>query len=251
MSRTTAQGGSDGARGGGNPVGAVGVQGFVSVTNFVQSAAGVFFAGSITGFGVAIAMRVLSVPAGTTIAYTSGDSSARGGAAYYVAANGFAFAVYTTAGVQIISPYSVIGAGDVEKVLLFCLLHDSANLRTYRAGAEVGAGTPIVGYKPPAGVDRTALGSGVAGVIGIPWARMLGAVCFTGIPTPADILAHYNACKAANTMESMGGAGVVNVNRWQAKDNIPNAATWVDDIGGMVLTKTGTLQSVIFNPTWE
>ena len=52
-------------------------------------------------------------------------------------------------------------------------------------------------------------------------------------------------------MESMGGAGVVNVNRWQAKDNLPNAATWVDDIGGMVLTKTGTLSSVVFNPVWE
>jgi len=70
--------------------------------------------------------------------------------------------------------------------------------------------------------------------------RIVGALYGTGIPDAAAILAHYNACKAANTMESMTGAGVVNVNRWQAKD-YDGGASFVDDLGGMTLTKTGTL----------
>lgn len=253
MSRTTIQGSCGGRRGGGQPVGAaVGVQGFVDSTNWFETAAGVFLPGAGAGFFCAVAVHILSAPAASTFLMQSGISLLDG----FVLRNqagGLTFSVASGAPATISSPSSPVAAGDIGEVLtVACILDATAGLvRLYRTGVQVGAGTAIVGYTAPAGAQKTSLGARPAGTSSTPWARIVGALYGTGIPDAAAILAHYNACKAANTMESMGGAGVVNVNRWQAKDNIPNAATWVDDIGGMVLTKTGTLSSVIFNPVWE
>lgn len=237
---------------GGNPVGAaVGVQGFVSLTNYLRSAVGTLTPGNAAGFGVSVAVRINAVP--TTINYMLNCNTGVSG--YIVEGTAAALLRFGAAdggGVFVRTPSTTIIAGDIGNIVLLTAVHTGAGafLRLYRAGAEVGAGTAIVGYTVATAAARVVLGSDLAGSSPT-WARVLGALYFTGVPTPADILTHYNVCKAANTMENMGGAGVVNVNRWQAKDNIPNAATWVDDIGGMVLTKTGTLSSVIFNPTWE
>jgi len=252
VSRTTAQGGSDGRRGGGNPVGAaVGVQGFASATNYLRSAVGTLAPGAAAGFGVSVAARVLVVP--STTAYLLNCNTLVSGHVLEGSGVNIRWRVADGGGVYVSTPNIILAAGDVGEIVLFTFVHTGAGafIRAYRAGAEVGAGTAIAGYTPATAASRVSLGSDSAGTSPALWGRTVGALYFTGVPTPADILAHYNACKAANTMENMGGAGVVNVNRWQAKDNLPNAATWVDDIGGMVLTKTGTLQSVIFNPTWE
>lgn len=236
---------------GGQPVGAaVGVQGF-DVTNFSRSAANQLLGSVATGFGVAFCVHVLAVPS-VCYLFGSGRGNATRGFTFRTNGAPIQFQCINGAAAAVTKTGASIVAGDVGKVLVYAALHDGTALRLFRAGVEDGVGQAIVGYTQPNNTDNTAIGTNPFAPSGSASAfRVLGALSFTGVPAAADILAHYNACKAANTMESMTGAGVVNVNRWQAKDNLPNAATWVDDISGMVLTKTGTLSSVIFAPTWE
>lgn len=234
-----------------NAVNVKGTQGFLSPTNYYATDAGVFLPGSATGFYVSLAYYQIAAPNASVHVYISGAASSRGFSLRTSAAS-WIFSCMDGAGVNKFTPFFAPGAAANGTVLLITAVYDAntGTLRIYRAGVEVGVGTAIAGYTEPlAGVDSAHLGAAAGSAA--TWARIVGATYGTGSPTPANILAHYNACKEQGDMALMGGTGVTNVNRWRASQYLPAATSWPDDINGMVLTKTGTLSTVVFYPVWE
>lgn len=211
---------------------------------------GALIPGDAAGFGVALAVHVRSTPSGAAdYLIMSGSGAIRGWSLRMGAGPALSFQVANGVGALILSPTSAIGAADIGKTLLFVGVFTGAVVRLYRAGVQVGAGTAIVGYTPPTGADVTSIGISNTGEANS--LRWCGAVVFTGVPTLADIAAWGEATKAAGAVQQMGGAGVVNTNRWRPIDSPTAPNPWVDDIGSLSVPRTGIIVPVPFTPAWE
>ena len=237
----------------------VGIEGWVSATNHYRTGASNPVLGDISGFWVSMLVHVLATPAAGILWLAQSSTGGANGWSLITSSGALGFGAANGAGAGVFSPtagaaatVAGIVAADVGKTLHLVGVFDGAGptLRMYRSASEISTGSAIVGYTNPTAAGLTAVGSTASGTGSSPWARIVGMASRLGIPTLADIAAHYAACKSELGMALMTGAGITNTRRWQARANIPPAA-WVDDLGGITLNKTGTLSATRFLPTWE
>ena len=229
---------------------AVGINGFAT-SSFYRSAANVL-AANAAPFGGAVVFQLLAVPTAIEAIFGIDGVVTRGWRLDTNVAV-LRFGVLNGVGTTIYAPTYTFTTADIGQTFCIAFTNDGTTLRMYRAGAEIGAGTAIVGYTAANNTDKTMIGiRSTSDIEPATDFRVLGATSFTGTPTAADVLAWYSATKAAKRVQLMGGTGVVVTDRWQAADNAGVAATWTDDVGGKVLTKTGSaLVSVPYNPEFD
>jgi hypothetical protein len=209
----------------------------LSIANYFATAAG---AGVRGANGVGVWMDALirpdAVPAAFQVITQAITTGTFGGWSIDSASGGAAFAPRAGQGASVvIGPTRTIAAADVGKLMLFGGTVDGALVRTFVNGAEVGAGSALVGYAAAAGTKAQTVGqdSGTGGAASF---SMFGTAGGNVAQTAANQAARAAAIKAAGRYIATGGA--TPTHGW-AIDGTD--ATFSDLVGSDVLTRQGTL----------
>lgn len=138
------------------------------------------------------------------------------------------------------------------KTYLFVVTSDAISvLRAYQnqGGAMAIRNTSLAGtYTAPGAGDSTYIGAffstGANPATGV---DVIGCASLDGtILTEAQIQEWYNACVGSTAMVSAPAGGTTHL--WDSRDG--GGATWAARVGGVDMTRTGTLSTTSFVPSW-
>lgn len=229
------------------------ISGFNATPTGYRSAVATIIPGVNTGFGVAMMIRVDSVP--TVASYLAACNPAgtlRGWGIYTPGAGSISSFFYNGAGTAVLGDVSSIVAGDVGRTMCVVFVFTGAanTIITYRRRAAVSAGLACTGYTPATAADRISMGQRSDQTLPAAWASVVGLCAFTGVPTLANIQAWDTASRLARAMTSMGGAGVAVTDLWRAGDWTPST-DWTANVGGKVLVREGSPTLTTDTLIWE
>lgn len=182
--------------------------------------------------------------AGQTIGYllAAGNAVASGGFGYRGVVNGPDSAIepfaIDGAGSTRVGPNANLTPADFGRCVTVVGTIDGTLIRHYKNGTEVGAGAACVGYTPKAvGLDFV-IGALSAGTLPNNWAGILAVMLCEGTLLSAAQVSAWHA--AANDDVITGRSSITTppgaTRYWDAEDANEVANTWLDRIGGLVLT---------------
>ena len=225
------------------------IGGFNATPTGYRSAVATIIPGVDTGFGIAMMIRVNSVPSGSQV--IAGSREALRGWTVYSSGANLLSNFSNTALAYVDGNSTSIVAADVGRTILFVALYNGANLIvTYRARAAVGVGIACTGYTPADAASRISVGLHYNATLPATSWDVIGLCAFTGVPTLANIQAWDTASKLARRMTSMGGTGVAVTDLWRAEDWSPGN-DWTANVGGKVLVREGSPTRTKDTLIWE
>ena len=199
-------------------------------SNYFASAASQGIRGSASGFYVASLMMINTGQANNYCTHCTGGTD--GWNLYMPSSTTLVFTVASSLPALINSPaYTVTPT--VGKIISVVGVYDfgALTIRLYVNGAEIGAGTAIVGYTAAAGATLHKIGNSA----GSPDLVTFGVLGGNGVPSAANIAAWSAACKATRSLATMPGAAPQH--RWVPSNPVANMP---DTVGSDTMTKNGT-----------
>lgn len=194
--------------------------------------------GLASGFWVSVIVRLNSTSSGDYLI-----SSAPGTSGWLTVISPAPSANFRAAdggGAYQVSPNLTLTTG-----LVYALVgvFDGSNVRLYSQGAEVGSGSPCVGYTASSSLLYVAAGGALNGFL-----DFFGCGYGTGVPTPANIADWYDAVQTRRACVDMPGTPATHL--WQPTIGWGNMP---DLVGGLItLAKVGTgfNDLAIASPQW-
>lgn len=239
--------GAGGGGGGAAPaLQAVGMSGFTT-GNYYRTAADSEPKGTAPGFSVGVVFRQ-DAAIGTEVIFAGGALTTTGWALWSLT-GGIQFRCANGAGSGVASSSYTIGTGQVGSVFRVVGVHTGTHLRLYVNGAQVGTDQAITGYTPVNAANRIGIGVRGSAITPLTNGTVVGCIAANATALSGAQIATWDAAVQAAASCVSFPAGTTH--RWQVEDaGDPFAATWTDDVGSIVMDKTGTLTRSAFTPTW-